>query len=197
MADLLEARAYDYAAKLADQQAVFQGKMRELAAEMRSGAITVDQWYYRSQVVVQDHVLDGYRLGLAKSRGVAPNQVRLTADERKAANAQIIAQYGYLAKFRDAVKARIAVGKALTMFVIARAALYGGGMRDAFGAASLGDAPEERLTWVRHATDSCDTCLMNDGQTKTAAEWQAGGVWPAHGTDCRSNCLCSLDAAEE
>lgn len=194
---LTEASTYDYAAKLADQEATFASQMRGLAGEMRTGALTLDQWYYRSQVTIQGHVLDSYRLGLASARGVAPSAVRLTATERKGANQQIVAQYEYMAKFRDAVKARLATGKDLTTLVDSRAAMYAGSMRDTFTAARLSQQPEERLTWNRHASDSCETCIAMNGQTKTAAEWEAGGIWPAHGTRCLSNCKCQLVDSSE
>jgi hypothetical protein len=191
--DLLEARGYDYAAKLLSHQSAFADTMRGLAGQLRSGALTIDQWHYRSQVAVQGHVLDGYRLGVAQAKGIAPSAVRLSSIERKAANQQIVAQFKYLAKFRDEIAARQATGKGLTGIVDARAAMYAGGSRDAFGAAQLAEKPEQKLTWKRHVQDSCATCIAHNGQSRTAAEWEALDVWPAHNVDCHSNCRCTLE----
>ena len=190
---LLFARPYPYERKVAERVADFQGKMRGLAEKMRSGDLSYKDWVYRSRLAISGHVLDGAVLGAARSQGVAPSKVKMTVGDRRGMLQATTEQWRYFNKFAATVTAAKAAGTELTSAVDARAELYGGAIRGAYNSVYLAASAEQLpLRWVRHAMDSCATCIANEGRVATPAEWEGGGVWPAHGTLCDGRCRCEL-----
>lgn len=186
------ARPYNYQAKLTTLTNEFRVEMRDLSAQFRAGEMARGGWSFASKAKIQRHTLDGYRLGLAEARGVAPSKIRLDVVNRKAASKLVAEQWNYFKDFDGKVKADVAAGKALTSAIDARAAKYGGAARSASEAAKIEERGETKLRWVRHKEDSCKTCLANEGRVKTGAAWDAGGVWPSHDVECDGNCGCEL-----
>ena len=187
------ARPFDYAAKLEKMTAEYRDKMADLAERLRNKEIEFGKWSYDSRVHILRYTQDGYRLGVAEALGIPPSKVKLTQEQRREANAAVAEQYKYFAEFAKDVKARQKAGD-LTTYVDSRSNLYGGSLKSAFQRARLKEQGEKQLRWKRHKSDSCPTCLENEGKVKKASEWYGGAVWPSHGTKCDGNCGCNLDA---
>jgi hypothetical protein len=59
-------------------------------------------------------------------------------------------------------------------------------------------APQKKYRWKLGNTEKhCETCLANDGQVKTLAEWEQAGFPKTRGLACGGfNCDCSLEEAD-
>lgn len=170
-----------------------EGRMADLTRQFREGRLKYNDWVERAKKEIQDGVRIGHQLGVAQAQGrYPPWSVVLTPAQRMDADRMIGEQLRYFLDFRGTIREQMAQGKAFTTALDARAKLYAGAVRSASEEARLRTVPTARLRWTRHKDDSCPTCVGNAGQVKTASEWTAGGVWPAHGTQCDGHCGCSL-----
>lgn len=189
------ARAQSYADTVAEIRAQSEAAMRDLARQYREGAIDHRAWVRQMTTGIGQATRLGYKLGLAQATGVDPWHYS-TARERAAADKLVGQQLDYFRRFEEQVRRDVRAGKTLTEALDSRAGMYSGAVASAFSETELREGAEQSLTWVRHKHDSCSTCLAMDGQTKARSEWVAGGVWPAHGTQCLSRCGCTLSPAE-
>lgn len=186
------ARSYDYAKKVDEIRSSLEDRLGQLAADLREGRIDHSKWSLESKRAIIGHQGAAYELGVAQATGVAPSKVKLTADQRRQVIAGDEEQSKYWAQFAGEVKAKMTAGEELTTAVDARAKQYAGSVRSAVNKAMIDQEGSRKLRWVRHKSDSCETCLNMDGRVKTAKEWEQGGIWPARQTKCDGNCGCSL-----
>lgn len=173
-----------------------EAKMAELGQALREGKFTVRQWAERSKAVIEAYTTAAHNLGLAHAREIAQpwdkRALHISESDRKAANDAVKNQLDYFKQFKADVQSQLKAGKELTTAVDQRAKQYGGSVKATINGANLGATKGTRmLQWVRTKSDSCDQCIEMDGQVKSAAEWDAGGVFPGQ-TTCLSNCGCDL-----
>lgn len=158
-----------------------KGELRELAARMAEGEVTIGEWQVRTARVVKS-------LHLAAHAAARGGFGQLTAADYGRVGAVLRFQYSRLAAFAvDAEQGRMTGPQ-----IIARAGLYGasgngtfeGGRR--WGAEVAGKTQERRIL---HPAEHCAPCVE-----EALKGWQPIGTLLAigEGTPCRSNCRCTF-----
>jgi len=177
-------------------QARASERLGKLATDYREGRIKYEPFVAAFKAELTESVRLGHKLGIAQAKRVYPPwSYSITSAERAAADNIVGKQLDYFLGFRGDIRKLEALGP-LSTAIDARAAMYGGSVRWAAEEAKIQTDGDKLLVWIRHAGDSCVTCIANDGKKQTARQWKEGGVWPGHATACLTNCRCSLDPVE-
>lgn len=188
-------RPFDYTKRRDAIQGESRRNLIEIGARLREGTISPAEWGRSVRTELLASTIDGYKIGLAETRGVVPSRIRFNLYHREQINKLLSEQDKYLKQFSADIKAQIIEGKEFTTALDNRTGLYSGTVRSATSRAQL-DEEDRSLRWIRFAGDSCETCLKYGGQVKTATQWAKLDVRPAHNVACHGNCRCHFQAVE-
>jgi hypothetical protein len=105
----------------------------------------------------------------------------ITLDEQLALNRAIITELAFIEGFGDAIeKGSKANGGKLTPLFL-RAEKWVGRYNQLVNQAMQMAKNDPALMWVRHALDSCSSCIRLDGQTRRASTWLSHDLRPQSG----------------
>jgi hypothetical protein len=156
--------------------------MREASESLRAGGMSLAQWELR----MAEEIRNSYLASTALAKG---GWARMTPSDYGRAGRAIRSQYEYLRKFA----AQIASGQQkLDGTLGRRAGLYIQASRGAYEETRRRDEAERGMDEerrVRHARDSCETCVTEAGKG-----WQAiGSLRQIGDSQCLSRCRCTFE----
>lgn len=158
-------------------EANFTRSIQESVYGLWSGRIDMDLFIDQMNTTLNLGYRDAWYEG-AKQCGVMPDE--LTANEILEIRSEVVKDYGFIFGFAEHIEQNSRANGKLLRTLAPRANLWKNrytAVRDRAMTLACGD---QKLKWIRHASDSCVTCLALDGKVYRASVWRANDVRPQH-----------------
>lgn len=156
-------------------------RMSSLAEQLRTGAITLDEWFVESgKIVKQVHL---YSAAAAKG-----GWAQLTASDFGTIGAIVKEQYKFLARFAQ----QITDGLTLDGRFLRRADLYSQAGRATYHKTESGEMKKREKTEERSVLNPADHCADCIGESRR--NWQPiGTLIPIGERECGAGCKCTME----
>lgn len=165
------------AQKAVSRETAYRQNIRSAVRSLWSGESSFFQFFDQMQLAIERGFTDAWREGAGKC-GIQPEE--LSTEELETLRAMISEELGYIDGFATAIEdgARANQGKLTPLLRRAeRWVNRYSGVRDRASSMACSD---QKLRWVRHAMDSCTSCLNLEGRVYRASIWNKYDIRPQH-----------------